>query len=78
MLEAQLLRQIPTDEAVEVDAIGSPAEQEMGLEIASFLREHGYVVSTLRVGAMSPSPDGPVTLIHDGSKWYLEVAPGVP
>jgi hypothetical protein len=68
-LEAQLLRQIPADEPVEVDAIGSPAEQEMGLQIAGFLRAHGYVVSTLRIGAIAPSPDGPVTLIH--------VAPGV-
>jgi hypothetical protein len=76
-LGAQLLQEIPSSEPVEVDAIGSPSQQEVGLEIAGFLRDHGYVVFTLRATAVSPPPDGPLTVIDGGWKWYLEVAPGV-
>jgi hypothetical protein len=77
VLGDQLLREIPIGEAVEVDAIGSLSDQEVGLEIAGFLRDHGYVVFTLRATAISPPPDGPLTVIDGGWKWYLEVAPGV-
>jgi hypothetical protein len=73
----QLLQEIPSGEPVEVDAIGSASEQEVGLQIAGFLRDHGYVVFTLRATAISPPPDGPLTVIDGGWKWYLEVAPGV-
>jgi hypothetical protein len=76
-LGTQLLDEIPSNEPVEVDAIGSASEQLVGLEIAGFLRDHGYVVFTLRAQAISPPPDGPLTVIDGEWKWYVEVVPGI-
>jgi hypothetical protein len=70
----QLLSTIPKG-LVNVQAVGSLSDQNVGFQIANFLKSHGYFVQISRIGQMMPPPDRP--LMWDAASATLTVAPSV-
>jgi hypothetical protein len=72
-LGAELLAKIPNNKLINLMAVGSPSDQNVGLQIAKFLQAHGYQLSISIIGMMAPPPDR--TLVWDAARSELIVAP---
>ena len=75
ILGQELLAKVPMGKPVNVRAIGSPSDQNVGIQIANFLRANGYQVEISVIGGVSPPPDHALT--WDASRSQLNVAPSV-
>ena len=74
-LGAEVVAKLPRDKPIRVAAVGSKADQAVGVEFANFLQSRGYTVTLALIGIMGPPPDHPLTWDADASQ--LIVAPGV-
>lgn len=60
---SELLKTIPEEKPVIVEAVGSNADAQVGIQMAAFLRAHGYNVDLQRIGMIAPPPDHSLTWI---------------
>ncbi|HVC60861.1 MAG TPA: hypothetical protein VND19_10935 [Acetobacteraceae bacterium] len=70
-----LLANIPKDQPITVDAIGSPSDQQVGAQIANFLASNGYKVAALNFVMIGMPQDKPIR--WDVTTHTLYVAPAM-
>ena len=72
-LGAVLLAKLPKENGIDILAVGSPSDWNVGQQIYDFLKSNGYQVSIQRAGVLAPPPDGP--LVWNTQNSVLTVAP---
>lgn len=74
---ANIVNGVPKGRRIMLRVIGGQRAQEMGERLAQAFRSAGIPIDIMRIGAMAPPPDDPLSVVDRGSTYEITLAPGV-